>query len=255
MTAVPLPQRWRNGATTLGAWLYLREPLLAEAAGQTGYDYVCIDMQHGLASYADAAAMLQGLGRSTAAPLVRVPWNEPGIIGRVLDAGALGVIIPMVNSAEEAARAVAACRYAPAGARSFGPLTAMIRHGFRYPEIANEQVACIPMIETLEAVERIDEILAVPGIDAVYVGPSDLSMTMGLPPLADHDDARFRQALATIVDACARHGIVAGVHASPALAKARAKQGFRMITVGYDQAPVMAALRADLASSRSATEG
>ena len=234
--------------------MFLREPLLVEAAGEAGYDYVCIDMQHGLASYTDAVAMLQALGRSTAAPVVRVPWNEPGIIGRVLDAGALGVIIPMVNSAEEAERAVAACRYTPVGTRSFGPLTAMIRHGFGYLATANEHVACIPMIETVEAVERIDEILAVPGIDAVYVGPSDLSLTMNLPPLADHDDARFRDALVSVVDACNRHSVTPGIHATPALAAARAQQGFRMITVGFDQTPVMAALRADLRSSRSAVD-
>lgn len=255
MTAVALPDRWRDGVTALGAWMFLREPLLAEMASTAGYDYVCVDMQHGLASYTDTVAMLQAIGASATTPIVRVPWNDPGIIGRVLDAGALGVIIPMVNSAEEAARAVAASRYAPEGMRSFGPLTAMIRHGFGYLGTANGQVACIPMIETVEAVERIDEILAVPGIDAVYVGPSDLSLTMGLPPSADHDDARFQDALATIVDACGRHGVVPGVHASPALAEIRAKQGFRMITVGYDQTPVMTALRADLASSRSAVGG
>lgn len=255
MTAVPLFQRWRDGVTTLGAWMFLREPVLAEAAGDAGYDYVCIDMQHGLASYTDAFAMLQSLGRSTVAPVVRVPWNEPGIIGRVLDAGALGVIIPMVNSAEEAERAVAACRYAPAGTRSFGPLTAIVRHGFQYLETANEQVACIPMIETVEAVDRIDEILAVPGIDAVYVGPSDLSLTMGLPPFADHDDARFQEALDSVVDACNRRGVVPGVHASPSLAATRAQQGFRMITVGFDQMPAMAALVADLATSRAAVDG
>jgi 4-hydroxy-2-oxoheptanedioate aldolase len=252
MTVVSLPERWRDGVTALGAWMFLREPLLTEAAGDAGYDYVCIDMQHGLASFGDAVAMLQGLGRAAATPVVRVPWNEPGVIGRVLDAGAMGVIIPMVNSADDAARAVAACRYAPVGTRSVGPIAAMVRHGSRYLGTANERVACIPMIETAEAVGRIDEILAVPGIDAVYVGPADLSMTLGLAPLMDHDDARFRNALATIVDACSRHGVVPGVHASAALAGARAEQGFRMITVGYDQMPVVAALRADLASSRSA---
>ncbi len=254
MTAVPLPPRWSNGSTTLGAWMFLREPILSEVAGAAGYDYVCIDMQHGLASYTDTAAMLQALGRSAATPLVRVAWNDPGVIGRVLDAGALGVIIPMVNNADDARRAVSACRYAPVGARSVGPLTAMIRHGSQYLQTANEHVACIPMIETIEAVERIDEILSVPGIDAVYIGPADLSMTLGLPPLPDHEDVRFTDALAAVVEACNRNDVIPGVHANPSLAQARAEQGFRMITVGFDQTPVMAALRADLAAARSGIE-
>lgn len=253
LTPASLRERWNTGATTLGAWMFFREPIVAEAAGDTGYDYVCIDMQHGLADYGDVVAMLQGLSRTPATPIVRVPWNEPAMIGRVLDAGALGVIIPMVNTAEEAAQAVAACRYAPIGKRSLGPIAAMVRHGSAYFRWANERVACLPMIETIEAVENIDEILAVPGIDAIYVGPADLSLTLGLPPLMDNADQRFQDALTTIVDACRRHGVVAGIQASAALAETRTKQGFQMITVGYDQAPVVAALRADLATSRTAT--
>jgi 4-hydroxy-2-oxoheptanedioate aldolase len=253
LTPASLRERWNDGVTTLGAWMFFREPLVAEVAGDAGYDYVCIDMQHGLADYANTVAMLQGLSRTAATPIVRVPWNEPAMIGRVLDAGALGVIIPMVNSADEAAQAVAACRYAPIGKRSLGPIGAMVRHGNGYFRWANERVACLPMIETIEAVENIDEILQVPGIDAIYVGPADLSLTLGLPPLMDNVDEKFQNALSTIIAACQRHGVVAGIQASTALAETRAKQGFQMITVGYDQAPVVAALRGDLAASRTAT--
>jgi 4-hydroxy-2-oxoheptanedioate aldolase len=170
----------------------------------------------------------------------------------VLDAGALGVIIPMVNSVEEAERAVAACRYTPAGTRSFGPLGANVRYGAGYAASANELVACIPMIETRQAVEALDDILAVPGIDAVYVGPADLSLTYGLPPAADNPGDPFQGALATVVAACQRHGVVPGVHANTALAPARHATGFRMITVGFDALPAMAGLRAEAGAARAA---
>ncbi len=243
---------WGGGGTALGAWLSLRDPFVAEAAATAGFDYVCIDMQHGLADYEQTVGMLYAMARTTTVPIVRVPWNEQGIIGRVLDAGAMGVIIPMVNSPEEAKRAVDACRYAPAGTRSFGPLGAGMRYGGEYFGAANDQVACIPMIETRQAVETIDDILSVPGIDAVYVGPADLSVTYGLPPALDQTSDTFRTALATIVGACERHAVIPGIHASSALAGERHKTGFRMITVGFDAAPVMQALRADAKSARSA---
>ena len=182
---------WRDGGGAIGAWLSLRDPFLAEVAATAGYDYVCIDMQHGLADLAQTVTMLHAMARTPAVPLVRVPWNETGIIGRVLDAGALGVIIPMVNTPDEARRAVDACRYAPAGTRSFGPLGAAVRHGADYALEANDAVACIPMIETRQAIESIDEILAVPGIDAAYVGPADLALTYGLPPAIDNPGEPF----------------------------------------------------------------
>lgn len=97
MAAASMQEQWNNGTITIGSWLFLREPLLAEVAADTGYDYVCIDMQHGIADYSDTVAMIQAMAKSTTTPVVRVPWNEPAMIGRVLDAGALGVIIPMVN--------------------------------------------------------------------------------------------------------------------------------------------------------------
>jgi 4-hydroxy-2-oxoheptanedioate aldolase len=254
MVPTSLRDRWREGATALGAWISLRDPLLAEAAALAGYDYVVVDMQHGLSDYSDVAVMVQAIARTPTVPVVRVPWNEPGIIGRVLDAGALGVIIPLVNSVDEARRAVEACRYAPDGSRSIGPLVTRVRHGVGFPAVANDVVACIPMIETRQAVESVDEILAVSGIDAVYVGPADLSLTYGLAPAVDQAGDPFDDALARVVDACRRHGVTPGIHANATLAVKRHAAGFRMITVGFDAAPAIAALQADVASARAAVD-
>jgi 4-hydroxy-2-oxoheptanedioate aldolase len=223
--------------------LSFREPFLAELAAGSGYDYVCVDLQHGLQDIDMATTMLAMMTNTEAIPMARVPWNEPGIIGRVLDAGALAVIIPMVNSAEEARRAVEACRYAPLGSRSFGPIIPNNRYGPTYPREANDIVACIPMIETREAVERVDEIVSVPGVDAVYIGPADLSISLGLPPGMDHDGGPFEEALLAVVAACQRHGVVPGIHANPAIAAKRHAQGFQMITVGYEIFAAIQAIR------------
>ena len=231
-----LLRSWAAGDDTVGIWMTSDSPAVAEVVGGLGYDYVNVDMQHGFADYGKLVAMLRaidGLGDGSTVTC-RVPWNEPGIIGRVLDAGVMGVIIPMVNTAEQAERAVAACRYAPEGARSYGPIRASRVRGADYFRSANQQVACIPMIETVEALHNLDAILDVPGIDAVYVGPADLSLTLGLPPRGDHDDESFNQALATIVAACDQRGIVPGIHANPAIVAKRREQGFRMVTATSD---------------------
>jgi 4-hydroxy-2-oxoheptanedioate aldolase len=156
-------------------------------------------------------AILLGGGR----PIVRVPWNEPGIVGKMLDAGAEGIIVPMVNSVAEAAAVVRAVRYPPVGARSFGPVFAGLRAS-NYAVDANQSVAAIPMIETAEALAHLDEILSVEGVDAVYVGPADLSLSLGLPPGNNDESATFIGALQAIVTACGRHGIVPGIHSSGA---------------------------------------
>jgi 4-hydroxy-2-oxoheptanedioate aldolase len=243
---------WAEGHTALGAWLSLRDPLVAEVAASAGFDYVCLDMQHGLQDLTQTMVSLHAMAGGSAVPVVRVPWNEPGIIGRVLDAGALGVIIPMVNTVDDAERAVAACRYAPAGTRSFGPLTAGARYGSGYAAAANDTVACICMIETKEAVERVDEILDVPGIDAVYIGPADLSLTYGLPPGLDNPADEFQSALKTVVAACERHGVIPGIHSHASLAGLRHGGGFRMITVSSDGTIVMQGLRSELKAAREA---
>src|SRR3954451_8556892 len=250
-----LRERWAAGGTAFGAWISLRDPIIAETAATLGFDYVCIDLQHGLNDYDGMATALAAMARTATTPLVRVPWNEPGIIGRALDGGAAGVIVPMVNSVEEAHRAASACHYWPGGTRSFGPITLGARGGFGGTQAANEQVLCIPMIETREAVERVDEILGVPGIDAVYIGPADLSITYGLRPGMDQQDQGWNDAVASVVASCAAHEVIAGVHSAAPLAAKRVGQGFRMITISSDLGAIAAGMTADLTSSRDVAGG
>jgi 4-hydroxy-2-oxoheptanedioate aldolase len=233
--------------------MFLREPMTAEAAARQGYDYVVVDLQHGVASEPEAMAMMQGAYAAGAIPVVRVAANDPMTIGRALDAGALAVIVPMVNDAAAARAAVASCRYAPEGRRSYGPVAAVSRYPDDYAGVANGVVTCVIMIETAEALENLDEILQVPGVDAVYVGPFDLSLMLGLPPASFHQDARFTTAIDRILAACAQHGVVAGIHADASLSGMWAKMGFRMITVGFDQQSVVGGLRSALGEARRAT--
>ena len=229
-----LREAWADGRAALGAWLTIASGFSAEIMAHAGFDWVCVDMQHGVIDYQQMVTMLQAVSSTAVTPLVRVPWNEQGIIGKTLDAGARGVIIPMVNTTEEAERAVSACRYAPDGTRSYGPLRANYYAGFDYYEHANDDVLCIVMIETREAVARVDEILSVPGIDAVYVGPADLSITLGLPPAPDQDAASFTDALARILDACRSHGVVPGIAGNQKTAPKRIEQGFKLVEVASD---------------------
>ncbi len=252
MTKNTMLETLASGGTALGAWMMLREPLVATVAAQLDYDYVCIDMQHGLQDFGDVTAMLAATSGGGATPIARTPWNEPGMIGRLLDAGALGVIVPMVNTREEAERAAKACRYAPEGFRSMGPVGAGVRHGSDYFAKANTEVAIIPMIETAQAVGNLDDILSVPGVDTIYVGPADLSLTLGLGPGLDNADAKFTEAIDAILAGCAKHGVTPGIHCSPELAAKRFEQGFRLLSVGYDFGPVTAALRNDLKTARAA---
>lgn len=242
-------EAWRAGRPTFGAWLSIPDPLVAETVGRLGFDWVCIDMQHGVIEYADAREMIRALRTAGAVPFVRVPWNDFGIIGKVLDAGALGVIVPMVNSAAEAEAVVRACRYPPLGGRSFGPTMASVLYGSEYFSRANDEVACIPMVETRQALEALEAILAVPGVDAVYVGPADLSLSLGLPPRLENEGA-FEEARLRIAAACARHGVTAGIHATAALAPRHVAAGYRMVTVSSDHRTLVEGMARDLAAVR-----
>ena len=238
--------RWAAGEAALGGWLAIPSAFSAEIVARCDFDYVCVDTQHGLSDYSDSWRMLQAVNLGSATPVVRVPWNEPGVIGKSLDAGARGIVVPMVNTRAEAEAAVQACRYPPEGGRSYGPARVLRQEGADYYAHANADVAVIPMIETAEALSHLDDILSVPGVDAVYVGPSDLSLSLGLGPGNNDGEAAFDEALAAIVDGCVRHGVVAGCHTAAELTQRRIEQGFRMITVTTDAVALTRALDDEL---------
>ncbi|MXY79929.1 MAG: aldolase [Chloroflexi bacterium] len=251
----PVKAKLQNDECAIGAWLSIPSPVTAEIIGRAGFDYACVDLQHGMADYGDALAMFQAVELGDSVPFARATWNEPGIIGRILDLGAGGVIIPMVNTTADAAAAVASCRYAPAGRRSVGPTRIRIGRP-DYFEGADDYVLCIPMIETAEAVANIDDILATPGIDAVYVGPSDLAVSMGVGgPGLHHDHPAFSEALATIVESCQRRGVVPGIHTTVDLLERRVDEGFRLMTVLIDVPTLQGAVGSQLAEARAKTTG
>lgn len=240
-----LKQKWSDGQPTYGAWLSIPSTFSAEAISHQGFDYVCIDLQHGMADYTVAAEMLLAIHSTEAVPIVRVPANDFAAINRMLDAGALGIIVPMIRSVADTRAAVQACRYPPHGSRSYGPTRAAFAAGPDYFDTANEAVLCIPMIETQEALEQLDEVLSVPGIDAVYVGPNDLSLALGSGPGA-HNPGPYRQAYQRIAKACAAHSVVAGIHANASLAAGHVETGYRMITVSSDLGALVSAAASDL---------
>ena len=174
-----LREIWQEGGAAVNGWLQLPHGFAAEVMAAQGWDSLTVDMQHGPVGYDVALTMLQALSASDVTPLARVPWNEPGIIMKMLDAGCYGIICPMVNSAEEARRFVGACRYPPKGYRSFGPTRVSFYAGSDYAQHANDTVIALAMIETAQAIENLDAILDTPGLDGVYIGPADLSQSLG----------------------------------------------------------------------------
>ncbi len=226
---------WKSDKAAVNGWLAIPNSFSAEVMAQQGYDSMTIDMQHGLVDDASMLTMLQAISTTATVPIVRVPWLEPGIVMKALDAGAYGVICPMINSREEAQRFVAYTNYAPRGARSFGPVRATLYAGADYASHANATLVRFAMIETAQALERLDDILSVEGLDAIYIGPSDLSLSLGCRPVLDDVDLPVAQAIDHILARAKAHGVVAGVHnALSETARARVAKGFRFVTVGSD---------------------
>lgn len=220
---------------TFGAWCSTPSPFAAEVMARAGFDWVCIDVQHGLIGYDSLLAMLHAVAVCDTPALVRVAWNDPAQIMKALDAGADGVLVPMVNSVEQAVAAVGACRYPPDGYRSWGPIRAALRSPGYTPEVGNHKAVCVIQIESVEAVGRVDDILAVPGVDAAYVGPADLAVSAGLAPSFRVEDREHQRLIEQVLDACLRHQVVPGVHCvDPATVLRWCQRGFRMLTVGSD---------------------
>ncbi len=226
---------WGRSDSVVNGWLGIPDAFAAEVMAHCGWDSLCIDLQHGLAGYESAVAMLQAISTTAVTPLVRVPWNDPAIIMKCLDAGAFGVICPMINTAEQAKHFVGACRYAPAGYRSLGPIRAQIYAGADYALHANDSIVTLAMIETKEAVANLDDILTTPGLDGVYVGPADLSLSLGLPGRLDPTETAVVEAMDHILAACKRRGLHCGVHTgSVAYAERMRARGFDLVTVLSD---------------------
>jgi 4-hydroxy-2-oxoheptanedioate aldolase len=236
---------WKGARAASNFWLGLPTGLGAEIAAHQGWDSLTVDMQHGQIDYAAMCAMLTAISTTDAVPLVRVPWNVPGDIMRVADAGAYGVICPNIETAEECERFVGACRYAPLGYRSVGPRRAMLYAGADYMTHANDTVLAIAQIETAKGLANVRTIAAVKGLDMLYVGPSDLGLSLGRSPRADQTDPIVVEAIDAILRCAKEAGLRAGIYCrSVEYARDMALKGFDLVTVTSDEALLSAGAEA-----------
>lgn len=254
MRANRLRQIWQSGGAVVNGWLAIPNSFSAETMAHQGWDSLTIDLQHGLVDYQAMVPMLQAISTTDTVPVVRVPWLEPGILMKTLDAGAYGVICPMVNTREDAQNLVAWTHYAPRGTRSFGPVRALLYGGADYPQHANDTIVTFAMIETAKALDNLDDILSVEGLDAIYIGPSDLSLALGCRPVFDDVDPKAADAIDHILARAQAHGVVAGIHnGTPEGALARIAKGFQFVTVSSD-ARLMAAGAQQVIGKMKATQ-
>ena len=240
---------WQSGKAPTVAWLDTADTYVAEIIANVGFDVMVLDMQHGMAIGPDRAALwLQAVSTTDTMPMVRVPWNEPFFIQWVLDAGAYGVIVPLVNSREEATKAGGACRYPPIGYRSVGPNRAQLYGGADYFKQANKEIICLAMVEDIKTVPHVEELAEAPGIDGFYIGPVDMAVSMGLGPPAYRESKQHAEACHQVLKTARDHGLVAGIHcASPQEVLQRTAEGFVFCPafsgLGYFAAAAATALR------------
>jgi 4-hydroxy-2-oxoheptanedioate aldolase len=245
-----LRAKWDAGEAAFGLWAAIDSSLTAELAAAAGYDYVCVDVQHGMSDEATMVAMFRAVAGGGSVPLARLAWNEPWLIMRALDLGAAGVIVPLVGSGDEAARAVSACKYPPEGNRSYGPIRAALTVGSAAPAELAGGALCIVMVETRDGLEQLEEIAATPGLDGVYIGPADLSLALGLTP-STGGPPELEEAIARVCATARAHGVIAGMHCGGGdSARARAAEGFQLITVGVDSSLFKATVARELSAAR-----
>ena len=251
MATNPIREIWAGDRPAFGLWSVMPGTIGAEILAKAGADYVCVDQQHGVIDYGSIAPMFQVIRAGGAAPITRVLSNDPFLIMKALDAGSWGVIVPLVSSPEDAARAVSACRYPPQGIRSFGPVLAADVIGSRDPEKLGGEVVCLVMVETREALERVGEIAATPGLDGIYIGPSDLALSLGLTPTLEIMEGEHAEAVERIREACHQNGIAAAIHSpSGEWARRHAQAGFDLITVASDAPLLRGAASREMSTAR-----
>lgn len=249
-----IKQIWNAGKPATLGWLSVSHGFTAEVMARQGFDALCVDLQHGTSEMDDVLPMLQAISQTETVPVVRVAWNDPPAIMKALDLGAYGIIVPLVNTAEEAAQAVAACRYPPVGMRSSGPVRAVHYGGADYTANANDEIVVMAMIETKEGLANLDAICATPGLDAVYIGPADLSFALGLTPRADNPEPLHLETCNKILETAHRHGIKAVMHcAGAAFAADAVKRGFDMVMLTADIACMVAGARVQLEEFKNQT--
>ena len=234
--ASKVKQIWASGKVVVNAWLAIPSGFSAEMIAQCGFDSVTVDLQHGVQDYLSMVQCFQAMHGHPVTPMVRVPWNEPGVVGKVLDGGAYGVICPMVNTPQEAKKLVSYSKYPPQGTRSNGPIRAgMYGTAGSYQKTANEDIVLLPMMETKAAVENMEAILEVEGIDGVYIGPSDLGFSYGLMPKLDRDEPEILKIYEKIVKECEKRRLNPGIHCSGAEGAVRAmNMGFKLVTLSNE---------------------
>lgn len=257
MITETLKAKWAAGEATINGWCSIGSPFSAEIMAAQGYDSVSVDLQHGALDYSHALPMIQAMRASGVVPMARVPWLEPGVIMKMLDGGAYGIICPMVNNAEEAARFVSYLRYPPLGQRSFGPTRVSFAAGSGYYDGANAGILAFAMIETADGMKNLDAIAATPGLDGLYVGPADLTIgvTGGrLPPGFDREEPEMIEALQAIAAAAKKAGIASALHCgTPEYAARAASWGFNMLTVSSDVRLMVAGATGQIKTFRSLT--
>lgn len=248
-----LKKIWAEGRPALNGWLSIGNAFTAEIMAAQGYDSITIDIQHGALDYSSVLPMFQAMRGSGVVPMARVPWREPGIVMKALDAGAMGIICPMINSAEEAAEFVSFMRYPPHGQRSFGPTRATFAYG-GYGTAANDQVLALAMIETQAGVDNLEAIAATPGLDGIYIGPADLTLGTQegrLAPAFDREEPEMIELIRHIQAVCAKNGIRACIHCgTPDYAARAIGWGFDLTTVSGDSRLLAGAAGASVASWR-----
>ena len=241
----------KEGRPAVGTWLNLGSPLAAEWLAHLGWDWLNIDQEHGAIDATLTQSLLQAISTTETIPLVRVPWADPQAIKRALDAGAYGLFIPTVESRDVAELCVRAMKYPPLGKRGLGGARRQLYGGSDYVQHANDEILVIMMIESAEGVKNANEILSVAGVDACFVGPNDLSASLGLKPSLDPRDPEYDQALGKIFQACKRNGVAPGLHTPNAeVANERIGEGWQLIAVSGDGGLLAAAAQKELQAIR-----
>jgi 4-hydroxy-2-oxoheptanedioate aldolase len=243
-----LKEIFKKGGSAINGWLQIPNSFTAELMANQNWDSLTLDMQHGVIDYSHAISMLQAISTTDVVPMARVNWNEPGQIMKILDAGAYGIICPMVSNRKEAENFVQACMYPPKGYRSYGPIRGLVYGGPDYADEANNEILKFAMIETKESLDNLDEIMQTPGLDGIYIGPADLSLAIGEKPSFDKPEGNpVYEVIMKILEHAKKNKLIAGIqNAQPEYAHKMIKKGFQLVTIGTDQRFMTAAAKAAL---------